>query len=57
MQTERENNVNANLGAQVFDAGTSNIFVDLDGDGCIGENDKTIIGNPNPDIYGSWTNM
>lgn len=28
-------------------------FVDLDGDGCIGENDKTIIGNPNPDIYGN----
>lgn len=29
VQTERENNVNANLGAQVFDAGTSNTLKDF----------------------------
>ncbi len=29
VQTERENNVNANLGAQVFDAGTSNTIKDF----------------------------
>lgn len=29
VQTERENNVNANLGAQVFDAGTSNTIRDF----------------------------
>lgn len=28
-------------------------FVDLNGDGKISEEDKTIIGNPNPDIYGN----
>ncbi len=28
-------------------------FVDLDGDGIISDNDKTIIGDPNPDIYGN----
>ena len=28
-------------------------FVDLTGEGCINESDKTIIGNPNPDIYGN----
>ncbi len=29
-------------------------FVDLDGDGCISDdNDRTIIGDPNPDIYGN----
>ncbi len=28
-------------------------FVDLNGDGIINENDKTIIGNPNPDLYGN----
>ena len=28
-------------------------FVDINGDGEIGEADKTIIGNPNPDIYGN----
>ena len=38
-------------------------FVDLNKDGCIDENDKTIIGNPNPDIYGNifatlnWKNL
>lgn len=29
VQTERENNVNANLGAQVFDAGTANLLKDF----------------------------
>lgn len=28
-------------------------FIDLNSDGKIDENDKTIIGNPNPDIYGN----
>ena len=28
-------------------------FVDINGDGVINEADKTIIGNPNPDIYGN----
>ena len=28
-------------------------FEDMDGNGKIDENDKTIIGNPNPDIYGN----
>ena len=38
-------------------------FVDLNGDGKIDGNDKTIIGNPNPDIYGNifatvnWKNL
>ncbi len=29
-------------------------FVDLNGDGFIDESDKTIIGDPNPDIYGNF---
>ena len=28
-------------------------FVDLTGEGCINDDDKTVIGNPNPDIYGN----
>ncbi len=28
-------------------------FVDLDGNGCIDESDRTVIGDPNPDIYGN----
>ena len=28
-------------------------FVDLNGDGIINDQDKTIIGNPNPDLYGN----
>ena len=35
-----------------FEAGDMR-FVDLNGDGIIDEKDKTIIGNPNPDIYGN----
>ena len=33
-------------------------FIDLNNDGIINEKDKTVIGNPNPDIYGSiYTNL
>lgn len=33
-------------------------FVDLNGDGIINESDKTIIGDPNPDVYGTiYTNL
>lgn len=28
-------------------------YADLNGDGCIDENDRTFIGNPNPDFYGN----
>ena len=42
-----------NTGAhQNFKAGDAH-FADLNGDGMISEADKTIIGNPNPDIYGN----
>lgn len=42
-----------NTGArQEFKAGDMH-FADLNGDGKISEADKTIIGNPNPDIYGN----
>jgi hypothetical protein len=32
------------------------VFNDVDGDGAITENDRTIIGNPNPDFIGALTN-
>ena len=47
---------------QYFKAGDV-YFQDLNGDGMISEADKTIIGNPNPDVYGnifanvSWKNL
>ena len=47
---------------QNFHAGDMR-FVDINGDGEIGEADKTIIGDPNPDIYGNifanvnWKNL
>ena len=47
---------------QDFKAGDMH-FVDLNGDGKIDDSDKTIIGNPNPDIYGNlfaratWGNL
>ena len=47
---------------QEFHAGDMR-FVDINGDGEIGEADKTIIGDPNPDIYGNifanvnWKNL
>lgn len=31
-------------------------FADLNGDHVIDENDRTVIGNPNPDFYGSFSN-
>lgn len=37
---------------QNFTAGDVH-FVDQNGDGCIDENDKVILGNPNPDFYGN----
>ena len=37
---------------QAFKAGDMH-FVDLNNDGIINEQDKTIIGNPNPDLYGN----
>ena len=37
---------------QYFGAGDM-IFVDQNGDKCIDENDKVVIGDPNPDIYGN----
>ncbi len=48
--------------AQYFKAGDMH-FADLNNDGMIDENDKTVIGDPNPDIYGnifintSWKNL
>ena len=40
-----------------FKAGDAR-YADLNGDGAISEADKTIIGNPNPDIYGNiFTNI
>ena len=53
---------NAAGAAQYFKAGDVH-FVDLNGDGKIDAQDKTIIGDPNPDIYGnifintSWKNL
>ena len=47
---------------QYFRAGDMH-FIDINGDGEISEADKTIIGNPNPDIYGNifamlnWKNL
>ena len=35
-----------------FQAGDTR-FLDLNGDKCIDENDRTVIGDPNPDIYGN----
>ncbi len=44
--------VDATGARQNFVAGDVH-FVDLNGDGKIDESDKTIIGNPNPDLYGN----
>lgn len=54
--------VDATGAKQYFKAGDVH-FVDANGDGAISEADKTIIGNPNPDIYGNifatvhWKNL
>ena len=37
---------------QYFEAGDMN-FADIDGNGCIDDADRVVIGNPNPDIYGN----
>lgn len=40
-----------------FEAGDMR-FVDVDGNGCINEKDMSVIGDPNPDIYGNiFTNL
>lgn len=44
--------LNAAGNKQNFTAGDVH-FVDQNGDGCIDENDKVILGNPNPDFYGN----
>lgn len=44
--------VDATGAKQYFKAGDMR-FVDLTGEGCIDESDKTVIGNPNPDFYGN----
>ena len=47
----------ASLKYRYFHAGDVH-FTDLDGNGEINENDKTIIGDPNPDVYGNiYTNF
>jgi hypothetical protein len=54
--------VDATGAHQQFKAGDVK-FVDINGDGEISEADRTIIGNPNPDVYGnifatvSWRNL
>lgn len=42
-----------NAGAETYFKAGDIHFADLNGDGIINENDKTIIGNPNPDVYGN----
>lgn len=52
-----------NTGAQQYFKAGDVHFVDVDGNGRIDSNDRQIIGNPNPDIYGniqtqlSWKNL
>ena len=40
-------------GAKSYFSAGDMIFSDLKEDGCIDENDKTVIGDPNPDVYGN----
>ena len=44
--------IDATGAPQYFKAGDAR-FADINGDGIISEADRTIIGNPNPDIYGN----
>lgn len=37
---------------EYFEAGDMH-FVDTDGNGCIDDNDRVVIGDPNPDLYGN----
>ena len=46
---------NANASYSTFGAGDVH-FVDVDGNGVINEKDKQVIGNPNPDLTGSFFN-
>lgn len=52
-----------NTGAKQYFKSGDVYFIDLDNDGKIDENDKTVIGNPNPDVYGNifakvtWKNL
>ncbi|HEY6914161.1 MAG TPA: SusC/RagA family TonB-linked outer membrane protein, partial [Paludibacter sp.] len=46
---------NSNGSFSAFGAGDV-IFEDKNGDGIIDENDKQVIGNPNPVLYGTFTN-
>ena len=46
---------NANASYSTFGAGDVH-FVDVDGNGVINEKDKQVIGNPNPDLTGSFLN-
>ncbi len=46
---------NADATYSTFSAGDVH-FVDLNGDGIIDDADRTVIGDPNPDLTGSWTN-
>ena len=48
--------VKTNGDKQYFEAGDMN-FADLDGNGEINENDRTVIGDPNPDLYGNISTM
>lgn len=47
--------INANGSASYFGAGDM-LFEDKNNDGIINENDKTVIGDPNPDFTGLWGN-
>ncbi len=47
--------INANGTASAFKGGDMH-FIDLNGDKIIDENDRTVIGNPNPDLFGGFNN-
>ncbi len=57
-----EEALEANLKKQNDDASYSTFaagdvhFVDLNNDGIIDDDDRTVIGDPNPDLTGGWTN-
>lgn len=47
---------NGSLSGDIFTAGDVK-FADLNGDHIINDDDRTVIGDPNPDIYGSFGTM
>jgi TonB-linked SusC/RagA family outer membrane protein len=51
----KSDQVNTGAGRQVIRPGDSK-FADLDGNGVINANDRTVIGNPNPDFIGGLSN-